>query len=220
MRPSNFWKYHASISGSAIFISSDGWKRPKPRLSQRREPLTVTPPHRDGREQHDGKRVERHRRARDRLRRNVRDDPHQRHREREAHRLAPHPRDALVGCREERDEPDAGNRERHAQKEAVDPPREDFPHLRQEDVPSIALVFAFGYGDGLRRSGLSHAGDDSNRAPAARWARPPARRSRHFRPAPRARFSAIRQAHTRCTTRGRAGARRRWPAEYFSPFSE
>ena len=43
MRPSNFWKYHASISGSAIFISSDGWKRAKPRLSQRREPLTTVP---------------------------------------------------------------------------------------------------------------------------------------------------------------------------------
>jgi hypothetical protein len=43
MRPSNLWKYHASISGSAIFISSEGWKRMKPRLSQRREPLTTTP---------------------------------------------------------------------------------------------------------------------------------------------------------------------------------
>ena len=43
MRPSNFWKYHASISGTATFMSSDGWNRPKPRFSQRREPLTVTP---------------------------------------------------------------------------------------------------------------------------------------------------------------------------------
>ena len=43
MRPSNFWKYHASISGSAIFISSDGWKRATPRFSQRREPLTTMP---------------------------------------------------------------------------------------------------------------------------------------------------------------------------------
>ena len=43
IRPSNFWKYHASISGIATFISSDGWKRMKPRLSQRREPLTTTP---------------------------------------------------------------------------------------------------------------------------------------------------------------------------------
>ena len=43
MRPSNFWKYHASISGSAIFMSSEGWNRATPRLSQRREPLTVVP---------------------------------------------------------------------------------------------------------------------------------------------------------------------------------
>ena len=43
MRPSNFWKYHASISGSAIFISSEGWKRATPRFSQRREPLTIVP---------------------------------------------------------------------------------------------------------------------------------------------------------------------------------
>ena len=43
MRPSRFWKYHASISGSAIFMSSDGWKRTTPRSSQRREPFTTTP---------------------------------------------------------------------------------------------------------------------------------------------------------------------------------
>ena len=43
IRPSNFWKYHASISGSAIFISSDGWNRATPRFSQRREPLTTMP---------------------------------------------------------------------------------------------------------------------------------------------------------------------------------
>ena len=43
MRPSNFWKYHASISGNAIFMSSEGWKRATPRFSQRLEPLTVVP---------------------------------------------------------------------------------------------------------------------------------------------------------------------------------
>ena len=43
MRPSNFWKYHASISGSAIFMSSDGWMRTTPRFSHRREPFTTTP---------------------------------------------------------------------------------------------------------------------------------------------------------------------------------
>ncbi len=43
MRPSNFWKYQASIIGSATFMSSEGWMRATPRLSQRREPLTTTP---------------------------------------------------------------------------------------------------------------------------------------------------------------------------------
>ena len=43
MRPSNFWKYQASISGTAIFISSEGWKRATPTFSQRREPLTTVP---------------------------------------------------------------------------------------------------------------------------------------------------------------------------------
>ena len=43
IRPSRFWKYQASISGSAIFMSSEGWKRMTPRSSQRREPLTTTP---------------------------------------------------------------------------------------------------------------------------------------------------------------------------------
>ena len=43
MRPSNFWKYHASISGSAIFMSSDGWNLATPKLSHRREPLTTMP---------------------------------------------------------------------------------------------------------------------------------------------------------------------------------
>ena len=43
MRPSNFWKYQASMSGSAIFMSSDGWNRAIPRLSHRREPFTTMP---------------------------------------------------------------------------------------------------------------------------------------------------------------------------------
>ena len=43
-RASCFWKYHATTSGSAIFISSEGWNRPMPTLSQRREPLTTVPP--------------------------------------------------------------------------------------------------------------------------------------------------------------------------------
>ena len=43
MRASWRWKYQASISGKAIFMSSDGWKRPMPRFSQRREPLTTVP---------------------------------------------------------------------------------------------------------------------------------------------------------------------------------
>ncbi|MBP1621956.1 MAG: hypothetical protein H6Q02_2723 [Acidobacteria bacterium] len=42
-RPSNFWKYQASISGSAIFMSSEGWMRATPRFSHRFEPLTVMP---------------------------------------------------------------------------------------------------------------------------------------------------------------------------------
>ena len=38
------WKYHAIISGRAIFINSDGWKRATPgSSSQRWEPFTVTP---------------------------------------------------------------------------------------------------------------------------------------------------------------------------------
>ena len=39
---SRFWKYHASISGIAIFISSDGWIT-MPTLSQRRAPLRISP---------------------------------------------------------------------------------------------------------------------------------------------------------------------------------
>ncbi len=31
------------MSGNAIFMSSEGWKRPMPRFSQRREPLTTVP---------------------------------------------------------------------------------------------------------------------------------------------------------------------------------
>ena len=38
------WKYQAIISGRAIFINSEGWKRPMPgSSSQRWEPFTVTP---------------------------------------------------------------------------------------------------------------------------------------------------------------------------------
>ena len=38
------WKYHPSIIGMAIFISSDGWKRSPPGASsQRVDPFTVTP---------------------------------------------------------------------------------------------------------------------------------------------------------------------------------
>ncbi|MNT86681.1 hypothetical protein D3C72_2269980 [compost metagenome] len=40
---SYFWKYHASIIGSAIFMISDGWMRAMPTFSQRVEPLTVIP---------------------------------------------------------------------------------------------------------------------------------------------------------------------------------
>ena len=37
------WKNQASISGMAIFISSAGWMRVKPRSSQRLAPLAVMP---------------------------------------------------------------------------------------------------------------------------------------------------------------------------------
>ena len=36
-------RYQATIIGRAIFMISEGWIRVKPRLSQRVEPLTVTP---------------------------------------------------------------------------------------------------------------------------------------------------------------------------------
>ena len=81
MRPSNFWKYQASISGSAIFMSSDGWKRATPRLSQRRDPLTTTPNSATPISISTRGDIERHRDARERLRRDVRGNPHQHHRE-------------------------------------------------------------------------------------------------------------------------------------------
>ena len=43
MRDSWRWKYQASMSGKAIFMSSEGWKRPMPRFSQRRDPFTTVP---------------------------------------------------------------------------------------------------------------------------------------------------------------------------------
>jgi hypothetical protein len=37
------WKYHASISGTPIFMISEGWIVVKPRDSQRRAPLRTSP---------------------------------------------------------------------------------------------------------------------------------------------------------------------------------
>ncbi len=37
------WNHHASISGSASFIISEGWKRVTPTCSQRRAPFTTSP---------------------------------------------------------------------------------------------------------------------------------------------------------------------------------
>ena len=78
---SRLWKYHASISGSASFIISEGWKRthadvqPAPRavhdLAEQR--------HRD--QQHEADDVDRHREAHQRLRRDLRRDPHRRERD-------------------------------------------------------------------------------------------------------------------------------------------
>ena len=45
MLPSCRSKYHARISGSAIFMISDGWMLPTPGIfNQRRAPFTTSPP--------------------------------------------------------------------------------------------------------------------------------------------------------------------------------
>jgi hypothetical protein len=81
MRPSRFWKYQASISGTAIFSSSDGWMRVTPRLSQRRAPLDDVAEQRDADQQQHAHDIERHRQLREALRRNLRHDQHDRERD-------------------------------------------------------------------------------------------------------------------------------------------
>ena len=189
-------------------MSSDGWNRPKPRFSHRREPLTLTPHSATAREQHDPQRVERHRGARDRLRRNVGDDPHQEQREGEARHLAPHAREALVRGREQRDEADARRSSTRPPAGSCRRGATGIPTRGPESVPSVALVFRFGDRNGRRRSRLFARRPGHSRTPAAQSAPPPAHRSRRSRPARRARCAACRPAHTRYTTRGRAAARR------------
>ena len=44
LSPSSWrWKYHASTSGTAIFMISEGWITVTPRFSQRRAPLRTSP---------------------------------------------------------------------------------------------------------------------------------------------------------------------------------
>jgi hypothetical protein len=121
---------HASISGTAIFISSGRLEAPEAQIDQRR--TVADAPQRDAGEQRDAQHIERHRDAGDRLRRDVGDEPHEHQRKSEARRLAGDARDALIGRREERDQPDAGDRERDAEQKAVDAPRQDVPQLSEE----------------------------------------------------------------------------------------
>ena len=67
--------------------------------------------------------VQRNGRARERLRRNVREQPHQRDREAEAQQLARHTLHTLVGRGKERDDADADDRERAPEQHAIDPSR-------------------------------------------------------------------------------------------------
>ena len=200
-----------------------------PRLSQRREPLTTTPNSATPTSSTTASDVERHRGARERLRRDVRDDPHQRPARSRGSRAACVTRvDALVGGGEQRDEPDADDRDRAARTgSGRSGASSEFPRRGPSDAPiAIGIVLVTlvlrlraaarrspAPGSACRRAG-------SSRAPCARSAPPPARRSRRSRPAPRARSAACRRARRRRTTRGRAGARRSCVATYFSPLSE
>jgi hypothetical protein len=131
IRPSNFWKYHASIRGTDLhqlgrLEPCDAEVEPAPRA------VDDDAEQRDGDEHRDGERVERDRGARERLRRDVREQPHQRHGERQAERLARDACDALVGSREECHEPDADDRERAAEQHRVDATGEHFPRALQK----------------------------------------------------------------------------------------
>ena len=148
MRPSNFWKYHASISGSAIFMSSDGWMRTMPRLSQRRDPFTTTPNSAtpissSTPSTYSGTAVRASVCGGMLATTHISDQ-----REAEREQLRGHARHALVGRGKERDQPDADERERAAEQEAVDAARQRLPCAAQEFDgvhqvrPSVALVLA------------------------------------------------------------------------------
>jgi hypothetical protein len=87
-------------------------------------------------EHRDGERVERDRGARERLRRDVREQPHQRHGERQAERLAGDACDALVGGGKQRDQPDTDDRQRTGEQHRVDAPGEHFPRALQKSHQS------------------------------------------------------------------------------------
>ena len=201
MRPSNFWKYHASISGSAIFISSDGWKRATPRFSQRREPLTTIAEQRDA-DQH-----QRRRRRRAAPRRARASAAGCSRRSTSARRRTPRliawlvTRATLWSAAENsvtRPTPTIAS----AQPNSIESMRrvEHFPRALQK-LPmrrrpqSLFVVAAAGHD--LRGARLACCRAGSSRAPCARSAPRPARRSRRSRPAPRARSSGCRPARRR-----------------------
>ena len=70
MLPSCRSKYHARISGKAIFMISDGWMFADAGIfNQRQAPFTHFAANGNAQQQHDANGVQRHRKTRDELRR-------------------------------------------------------------------------------------------------------------------------------------------------------
>ena len=193
-------KYQASISGTAIFISSEGWMRVTPMLSQRRAPLTMSPKSATATSSSDPEHVGGHGEAHQRLRRHVGDDPHRAERDRDVAELAGDARRVSRSCAENSvTRPTAIS----ARTSAEQRPSMRWRGGRQGDAarvaraPSVALVVLVGFRAGRRQCLPAACRAGSSRSPCARSARRRARRSRRSRPAPRARSSGCRPARRR-----------------------
>ena len=104
--PSRLWKYHASISGRPSFMISAGWMRPTPMSSQRWAPLTITPLAGGRDQQREPDQINRHREPHQHLRRDIRDDEHDRERDAEVAQLVADPPRKVVAGRVQRDDAD------------------------------------------------------------------------------------------------------------------
>ena len=182
----------------AIFASSEGWMRVMPRLSQRREPLTTMPNIATATSSTTADDVERHGGARERLRRDVGDDPHERPARPRGSRAACARASTLWSAAENSvTRPTTTitivmpNRNLSIGRATNSQTRADELHQSLRDQSgsrrspgSVGATRAVaGPGSAARRAG-------SSRAPGARSAPPPARRSRRSRPARRARCAA------------------------------